>query len=476
MAHEIKPGICVIGADPGALFLAAGAAALEVPVVLVENGTLGSDWFNKSGWIPAKALIAAAERAEQVRTSGLFGVKAVRSGVNFAAVSAHMQEVINTLGPNVSRARIGGLAVHVISGAARFVDRDTIAVGDFIIKAERFVIATGSAPFIPDIPGLLDTPHLTTENLASLSECPRHLIVIGAGTVGLELAQAFRRLGADVTVLEAATPLATHDPECVAVVLDALDREGIKLRTGVEVRSVSRAFSKIIVEVASSGGIETVEGSHLLVAAGRRPNLTDVNIEAAGIRHDAQQGIAVDERLRTSNRRVYAIGGVTGGPKYAHVAIYHAGLVIRNALFRLPTKIDANVIPWVTYTDPELAEVGMREHEARKRAGAIRVLRWPYRENDRAQCERATTGHIKIITSRQGAILGVTIVGAQAGENISTWTLAISQNLKISALASLVVPYPSYAEMGKYAALNFFSHSLTSPRVRRMIALLRRLG
>ena len=475
MAQEFKPGMCVIGADAGGFFLAAGAAALDVPTVLIDKGPMGADWYKKAGFVPVKALLAAAERAHAVRNSGPFGMNMPRVGVDFSAVMEHVNEVIDAVAPNSSRARIGGLGVGVIPGEARFTDPETVAVGDFIIKADRFVIATGSSPFIPALPGLLDTPHFTSETICTLTECPRHLIVIGAGSVGLALAQAFRRLGAEVTVLEAAAPLANHDRECVAVVLDALAREGVKLRTEVEITKVGRALSKVLVEFAAGGDVETIEGSHLLIATGRRPNLDGLELEAAGIRHDPR-GIAVDDNLRTTNKRVYALGDVTGGPKFAHVSTYHAGLVIRHALFRLPAKVNPLAVPWVTSTDPEIAEVGLREHDARAKHGAIRVLRWPYRENDRAQAERTTRGHVKIITNRKGDILGVTIVGAQAAENIGVWTLAISQKLKIDALANLVAPYPSYTEMGKYAALTFYSRGLTSARVRRIIAWLRRRG
>ena len=274
MAQELKPEICVIGTNAGGLTVAAAAAALGVPVVLVENGGMGRGFLERDGSVPAQALIAAAERANAMRTGARFGAKAVRVGVDYAAVSAHMREVIEAVAPNFTRERFAGLGVRVITGAARFADADTLAVGDFTIKANRFVIATGSSPVIPAIPGLLDTPHFTNEDLADLVELPRHLIVIGAGAVGLELAQAFRRLGAEVSVLEAAMPLAREDPECAAIVLDALEREGVKLRAGVETTNVRRVFARVQVSFATPAGAETIEGTHLLIAAGRRATST----------------------------------------------------------------------------------------------------------------------------------------------------------------------------------------------------------
>jgi len=252
-----------------------------------------------------------------------------------------------------------------------------------------------------------------------LADCPRHLIVIGAGSVGLELAQAFRRLGAEVTVLEAAMPLADEDAECAGIVLDALARDGIVVRSGVEVAQVRRALARVQVDIVTTAGEqhrkETIEGTHLLVAAGRRPNLENLDLDAAGIRYQPN-GIVVDRRLRTSNKQVYAIGDVTDGPRSTQLANHHAGLVIRHALFRTAVRADLLAVPRVTFTDPELAQVGLVEDEARAHSGIIRVLRSAYRDNDRAQATGATDGHIKVITDRRGDILGATIVGAGAAE------------------------------------------------------------
>jgi pyruvate/2-oxoglutarate dehydrogenase complex dihydrolipoamide dehydrogenase (E3) component len=474
--QEIRPDICVIGAGPGGLAAAAAAAAFGVNVVLVEKGRMGGDNLN-SGSLPSKVLIAAAEHAKAARDAARFGARfgSTRFGVDFAAVRAHIHKVIAAVAPDDSRERLTGLGVRVIAGEARFTDRGTVAVDGYTIKARRFVIATGSSPALPDIPGLAEVPHLTNETVFELPACPRHLVVIGAGSVGLEMAQAFRRLGAEVTVLEAATPLVNDDAECAAIVLDALIREGVALRTGVTITKVRRALARVRIDIITEAGEETIEGTHVLVAAGRRPNLESLDLDAAGIRYEPT-GITVDRRLRTSNKHVYAIGDVTDAPKFAHVAHHHAGLVIRHALFRTPVRADRDVIPQVTYTDPELAQVGLREDEARAHSGVIRVLRWPYRENDRAQTTGATAGHIKIVTDRRGAILGATIVGAQAAENITAWTLAINQKLNIDAFAGVIIPYPSYAEVGKRAAMTYFTRGLTSPLVRRIIGWLRRFG
>ena len=473
MSEILAPDICVIGAGAGGLSVAAAAAAFGVPVVLVEKGKLGGDCLNY-GCVPSKSLIAAARQAAQFAQAAAFGVSGGRPQVDFARVRDHVRSVIAAIAPTDSKERFTGLGVRVIEGTARFKDAATVAVADALeIKARRFVIATGSAPALPPIPGLAEAPYLTNETIFDLAECPAHLVVIGAGPIGLELAQAFRRLGAAVTVIEAAVPLAKDDPECAAIVLDQLAREGVAIRAGVAIERVRYGGGKIAVTLASGG--ETIEGSHLLVAAGRTPHVDDLSLEQAGIAY-TRGGITVDKRMRTTNKRVYAIGDAAGGGQFTHLANYHAGLVIRQALFRLPVRANADTVPWVTFTEPELAHVGLSEADVRKRKYRFRVLRWPYHENDRAQAERATDGHIKVITTSRGRVLGATIVGRNAGELIATWSLAVGRRLNIRAIAGTILPYPTFAEVGKRAAMTYFGRGLTSPAVRRIIAWLRRFG
>jgi pyruvate/2-oxoglutarate dehydrogenase complex dihydrolipoamide dehydrogenase (E3) component len=474
MAERLQPDICVIGAGSGGLSVAAAAAAFGVSVVLIEKDKMGGECLN-TGCVPSKALIAAGKRAHALADARAFGVSAGPADVDFAKVHRHVHDVIAAIAPNDSKERFNGLGVRVIAGAARFKDRNTVVVGDGIeIAARRFVIATGSSPALPPIAGLETVPYLTNETVFDLTARPEHLIVIGAGAIGLELAQAFRRLGAAVTVLEAAEPLAREDGECAAIVLDALARESVIVRSNVAVARVEGTGSKLKVILAGDGE-EAIEGSHLLIATGRRANTDGLALEQAGIARD-RNGIVVDKGLKTANPRVYAIGDVAGRGQFTHLANYHAGLVIRNALFRLPVKVNADLVPRVTFTDPELAHVGLTEGEARARGLTIRLLRWPYHENDRAQTERETVGHIKVVTDGRGKILGATIVGAGAGELITTWTLAISRRLPVRALAGIIVPYPTLAEIGKRAAITYFTSSLTNIWVRRIIALLRRFG
>ncbi len=475
MAETLKPDICVIGAGSGGLSVAAAAAAFGVSCVLIEAHKMGGDCLN-SGCVPSKALLAAAKRAAVAHEAAAFGVSA-RAEADFAKVHAHVQRVIAAIAPNDSEERFNGLGVQVIRGHAKFKDRRSVVVGDqYEIRARRFVIATGSRASVPPIPGIEDGAFLTNETIFTLTERPRHLIIIGAGPIGLEMAQGFRRLGSEVTVLEAAQPLAKDDPEAAAIVLTQLDREGVVVRSGVKVMHVSHSPDSVAVTVADGDDEDTIEGSHLLIAAGRKPTTEGLDLEAAGIRYD-RAGIAVDRRLKTRNRRVYAIGDCAAGQlQFTHAANYHAGLVIRNALFRLPVRVNNDIVPWVTYTEPELAQAGLTEAEARKRKLKFRILRWPYHDNDRAQAERETHGHIKVITDTKGKILGATIVGAHAGELIATWVLALAQGLNIRAMTGIVLPYPTLSEIGKRAAIDFFTPSLTRPLLRRIIRWLRLFG
>lgn len=476
----LKPDICVIGGGSGGLSVAAAAAAFGVPVVLIENGKMGGDCLN-TGCVPSKALLAAARQARTASSGAPFGVTANSVDIDFVKVRDHVRGVIAAIAPVDSAERFTGLGVRVIKGHAAFKDKRTVAVGDqFEIRARRFVIASGSTPALPPIPGLDSGPYLTNESIFELEALPAHLIVIGGGPIGLEMAQAFRRLGSAVTVCEVASPLAKDDPECAAIVLDQLERDGVVLRSLVKVIAIAHGGGKVALTIESANGDATtqekIEGTHLLIAVGRKPTVDGLGLDAAHIRHD-RSGIAVDKKLKTTNRRVYAIGDCAAGQlQFTHAANYHAGLVIRSALFRLPVKASNDVIPWVTYTEPELAQTGLSEAQARQRGYKIRILRWPYHDNDRAQAERTTHGHIKVITTTKGAILGATIVGAQAGELITTWTLAIAQKLNIRAMTGIIMPYPTLSEIGKRAAIDFYAPSLTKPWLRRIIRWLRIFG
>jgi pyruvate/2-oxoglutarate dehydrogenase complex dihydrolipoamide dehydrogenase (E3) component len=443
-------------------------------VVLIERHKMGGDSLNY-GCVPSKALLAAARRAQAMRTAGALGIAGVDPEIDPRAVHAHVQSAIAAIQPNESSARLAGLGVRVIQSAARFINKKTVVAGEFRIKATRFVIATGSAPLIPLIPGLDNVPYFTTETIFDSQERLHSLIVIGGGPVGLELAQAHNRLGSRVMVLEAEKALANEDPELSKFVLERLSAEGISVHEGTKIERIEAGLGRVRVHVSVGGEQHVVEGSHLLIATGRKPVMADLGLEAAGIKYDPR-GIKVNRGLKTSNGRVYAIGDVVGAPMYAHAADYHAHVVIQRLLFRLPVRVNPALIPRVTFTDPELAHVGQSEGDAAQGAGKIRVLRWPYRENDRAQIERETVGHIKVVTAPSGKILGATIVGAQAGELIQMWALAISQGMNIKAMTEWISPYPTLGEINKRAANGYYATVPSSPMVRKVINFLAKFG
>jgi len=475
MTETLRPDICVIGGNPGGLSVAAAAAAFGVPTVLVESRKMGGNSL-KVGCAQSKALLAAAKRSEAAQSAKLFGVDVRDSRVNFSGVRRHIHSVIAAAAQADSPERFSGLGVRVIDAEAKFKDRNTVVAGDIEIRARRFVIAAGSKPALPEIPGLDTGPYLTSESIFDLRERPEHLIIIGAGPTGLELAQGFRRLGSSVTVLEAAQPLGRDDSECVDVVLAQLEREGVVIRSGVKVVDIAHAGPTVTATIESGGAEQTITGSHLLVATGRSPSIADLDLDTAGVRHE-RSGIVVNRKLKTGNRRVYAIGEcIAGAPQLTQAANYHAGLVIRNALFRLPVRVNNDCIPWVTFTDPELAQIGLTEARAREQGIKIRVTRWPYHDNDRAQAEGTPRGHIKVITTAKGKIVGVTIVGAQAGELIAMWVLAVARNLDLRAITDLVFPYPTLSEVGKHAAIDYLSPSLTGVWARRIIGWMRIFG
>lgn len=475
MREVLTPDICVIGAGSAGLTVAAAAAAFGVRVVLIEKGRMGGDCLN-TGCVPSKALIAAATRAQAIRESGRFGISAGEPKVDFPAVMAHVAETIAAIQPNDSVERFTGLGVRVIAGEARFIARRAVAVGDIEIRARRFVVATGSRAAIPPIPNLETVPYLTNETLFELKRLPTQLIVIGGGPIGLEMAQAFRRLGSRVVVLEATKALAKDDPELAALLLARLRGEGVDIREGVTVtRAARRGRAGVRVTVESAAGTETVDGTQILVAAGRRPGIEGLGLETAGIFY-GPGGIKVNSRLRTSNKWVYAVGDVAGGPQFTHWAGYQAGLAVRSILFRFGGKVSSGLLPWVTFTDPELAHVGLGEEAARARHGDIRILRWPFAENDRAQAERATEGLVKLIATAKGRIVGAEVLGRDAGELIAPYALAVAARLSVKSLVDTVLPYPTRSESARRAAIAFYTPKLGSPWLKRVIDFLRRFG
>ncbi|MDB5410687.1 MAG: merA1 [Rhodospirillales bacterium] len=475
MTETIRCDICIIGGGTAGLAVAAAASQLGVATVLVERGAMGG--ASLTGCIPSQALLAAAKAVAGVRRAAAFGIAAGEPVVDFAAVMRHIRETVAAIAPMSTAQRFAGLGVRVIRAAARFTGEREIIAGETLVHARRFVIATGSRPTIPAIPGLDAVAYLTPETLFGNAEppdhLPIHLILIGDGSAALELAQAYARLGSRATVLAGGAVLPSDDPELAELLCQRLGAEGVVIRTEVAIARVEADGAATTVTLADG---ERVSASHLLVAAGRTPDVEGLDLARAGIALEGQ-GIRVDAGLRTTNRRVYAIGDVAGGPQFMHIAAYHAGIVVRRALFRQPAKTDYRALPWVTFTDPELAQCGLTETAARARFGRdITILRASFHENDRAQAERTPHGLVKIVTRRNGRILGAAILGAAAGELIQPWVLAIGEGLKVTALAGMLVPVPTLGEASKRAAFSYFVPKLLSERTRRLVGMLARLG
>jgi len=451
----IETDICVIGAGSGGLSVAAGAVQMGARVVLIEGGDMGGDCLN-TGCVPSKALIAAADAAH-AQAKGFAGVPGQVPAVDFAGVKDHVQAVIDEIAPVDSVERFEGLGVQVIRAYARFAGPREVQAGDTTIRARRFVIATGSRAFVPPIQGVETVPYLTNETIFALRERPEHLLVIGGGPIGMEMAQAHRRLGCKVTVIEGAQALGREDPEMAAVVLAALRAEGIDIREGQGVVRLTGKAGAIEVTLADGTAIK---GSHLLMAVGRQVHLEGLDLDAAGVTHD-RKGVTVDARMRSvSNPKVFAIGDVAGGLQFTHVAAYHAGIVIRQAVLGLPAKATMRAMPRATYTAPELAQVGLTEAEAREAHGAaLQVVRAEFAHNDRAIAGGKGQGLIKVMIVK-GRPVGASIAGPQAGELIGVWALAISAKLKMSAIAGMIAPYPTLGEVSKRAAGAYFSPKL----------------
>jgi len=468
MTRRIETDICIIGAGSGGLSVAAGAAQMGAPTVLIEAGKMGGDCLNY-GCLPSKSLLAAGHYASAWRSAARFGVEMGKPTVHFDQVNDHVHDVIAGIAPHDSQERFEGLGATVLRDFALFLSPSEVQAGETVVKARRFVVATGSSAVAPPIPGLEETGYLTNETLFDNRELPGHLLIIGGGSIGMEMAQAHANLGAQVTVLEANRVFGKDDPELAAIALQGVKDSGVEVLEGLQIDRVESGPTVVL----ANG--DRIAGTHLLVAAGRKANVEGLDLEKAGIDFSSK-GIKVDKGLRTTNRRVYAIGDVAGGLQFTHVAGYHAGLVIRNALFRLPVKNDTSATPWVTYTDPELAWVGMPQEEARQKHGdGIDVLTWGFDENDRARAERRTEGLVKVV-ARKGKVLGAGIAGVHAGELIGPWVLAISKGLKLSDMAGFITPYPTLGEVNKRVAGSYYTPKLFSQRTVKVVKFLRMFG
>lgn len=468
--RELTPDLCVIGGGTAGIAIATGAAASGVPVVLIDRGPMGGSRMNGGG-LPAYCLAAAAKRARAARQGSEFGFKSASLEIDFGAFIKSTRELTADLGRNESAARVRALGIGVIEAEGKFIDQKTLRAGEFSVRARRFVIASGTLPKVPSIPGLTSTPYFTSENILELDMLPRELIVIGAGATGLGLADAFHELGSKVTVIESDWALGKEDPEATGVLLHELRRKGIKIEEDSKVERAEGNKGAISVGYSSKGENRKASGTHLLIATGWKQETETLGLEAAGIAYD-ERGIQTGRGLRTTNSRVFVIGGVQS----PHAASYQARLVLQNILFRRPVRAVPDCVPRVVFTSPEFAHVGMHETDAREQYSRVSVMRAPFRENIRAEIEREGKGTIKVITTRWGRILGATIVGPNASEQIALFSLAVTKRMNFRSFFYPVFPHPTLAEIVQQMVAGTLARGLTLPGVRFIIRTLQKLG
>ncbi|MGF1462579.1 MAG: dihydrolipoyl dehydrogenase family protein [Maricaulaceae bacterium] len=473
--RDIKPDICVIGAGAGGLSVAAGAAMLDRDTGLFEYGEMGGDCLNY-GCVPSKAILTAAKEAARPAKLGKLGLTSNGVTPDFPAVMGHVREAIKKIEPNDSQERFEGMGCTVIREKAYFTGPKTVESDTTRVTARRFVLASGAAPFIPPIAGLGESNYLTNETIWGLKELPEHLAIIGGGPIGMELGQAFRRLGSQVTVIEAFQPLGREEPEHAELVIEAIKAEGVEVLSGAKATSVRNTDTGVAIDVAIGAETRTIDASHLLVAVGRAPRVEGLGLEEAGVEYD-RRGVKTKATLQTTNKRVYAVGDVTGRAMLTHAAGFHASCVVRHMLFRTPTNVDATPMPAAVYTDPELARVGLTEAEAKEQYGdKIRVARWSFDENDRAIAEKDERGGTKVITDAKGRILGASIVGAAAGDLIQIFGVAMSaKGASIRTLTGYIAPYPTRGEAVKRTASAWYTPIVFGDKTKKLISLLARI-
>ncbi len=471
MAKEIYD-ICIIGAGAGGLSIASVSAQLGLNVCLIENHKMGGDCLNY-GCIPSKSILAAAKAVKSLKKMSELGIHIDGISIDYQKVYQHVQQVIKTIEPHDSVERFESLGVTVKMGNATFIDKNTILLNKEHISAKHFVIATGSRAFIPDISGLNDLEYLTNETVFNLTEAPKHLITIGGGPIGCELSQAIRLLGAEVSILQRRQLLPHDDSDLTCIVKDELTKGGVSIyEHATEIKSVSKTPNdEICVTFIQDDQTKSITGSHLLVATGRQVNFNNLALEKASVAYTSK-GIQVNTKLKTTNKRIYAVGDVTGGFQFTHIAGYHAGIVIQNMLFKKPTKVNYKAIPWVTYTSPELAHVGISHEQASKEHPKGKTITVDFSELDRAQTEKQTTGKLKATFDHKGNPVSVSIVGKNAGELIYPWIIAIDNHLSIGKLSKFIAPYPTWGELTKKVISKYYEPILYANRTKKLVRFL----
>lgn len=472
--------LIIIGGGAAGLTIASGAAQLGVKVLLVEKEKqMGGDCLHH-GCVPSKTLIKCANVRHQMKNADSYGLPAPElEPVDFSRISAHIKSVIDTIQPHDSPERFEALGATVRFGVASFVDQNTINLKpsdgstEERISAGTIVIAAGSTPSHPPFKGLDTVDYLTNETVFSLNELPKSLTVIGGGPIAVELAQALQRLGSNVTLLQrSAHILSKEDADMAAVVEKSLQRDGVNIITNTSVEEVTQDGDRISVHYATKDGpAKKVTSDRLLVALGRTPSVKALNLTAAGIEF-SRKGIPVDEKMRTNVPHIYAVGDITGEYQFTHAAGYEGGIVIANAIFKMPRKANYTLLPWVTYCDPELASIGYNEKRAKKAGISYTVHTEPFSTNDRAIAENQPEGMLKLLMDDRKKVIGVQIAGLHAGELINEWVAVLGGKVKLSTLAGAIHPYPTLSEINKKVAGTILSKKIFSPRMKRVLKLL----
>ena len=465
-----KYNLVVIGAGPAGLVAAAGAAGLGAKVALVEHHLMGGDCTNV-GCVPSKCLIRAARAAADVRRAGEYGVR-VPDGmtVDFPFVMERMRKLRAEISQHESVERFKALGVDVFLGHGRFSSSETVDVDGTTLRFHRAIIATGARAARPSLPGLEQAGYLTNENIFGLTELPRRLVVFGAGPIGCELSQAFRRFGSEVTIVERMGQfLSKEDPDAVAFLQRRFEQEGIHIILNGTVCDVSRSEQEKVVCVEQEGKREMISCDEILLGAGRQPNVEDLGLEEVGVEYDPRTGVKVDETLQTTNKRIFAIGDICSRYKFTHTADAAARVVIRNALFPGHSKLRADAIPWCTYTDPEIAHVGMYERDATAKDIEVDTFTQTFDDVDRAIVDGETEGMVKVhVEKGHDHILGATIVATHAGEMINEITLAIVKNIGLGELSNVIHPYPTQAE-AIHKAADAYNRTRLTPFVKGLM-------
>lgn len=439
--------LVVIGAGTAGLVTAAGAAGLGAKVALIERGLMGGDCLNV-GCVPSKALISAARQAASIRDARHYGIQSTPPNVGFAEVMERMRRLRASISPHDSAKRFSELGIDVFFGQGTFTSSNTVVVGDQTLHFKKAVIATGARAAELPIPGLKDTGYLTNETLFSLTELPKRLIVIGGGPIGCEMAQSFARFGSQVTLIEQASHIMSREEDDAALIVqNAMQKDGVEFVLEAKVIRVETDGSDRVVVVSRAGQEERIRGDHILVGIGRTPNLDGLGLEAVGVASHPQHGVEVNDRLRTTNSNIYAAGDVCSKYKFTHSADFLARIVIQNTLFMGRAKASKLIIPWCTYTSPEVAHVGIYPHESVAKGIELNTFTQPLSGVDRAILDGEADGFVRVYCKKgSDQILGATIVAAHAGDMIGEIVMAMKHRLGLGKIASVIHPYPTQAE------------------------------